>query len=75
MINKPKLNPIAYELLPLVYAALGLFAFTVNGAFPKLVGVALLSAAYIFICMRNHYRVEHNIESWLTKAIFKRKGD
>jgi hypothetical protein len=67
------LHPIVYEILPLVYAILGIFAIFASGFFAKLIGISLLSAAYVFICMRNHYRVEHGIESWLTRAIIKRK--
>ena len=71
--QKFHLHPIVYEMLPFVYAILGIFAIFASGFFAKLIGIFLLSAAYIFICMRNHYREEHGIKSWLTRAIIKRK--
>ena len=71
--KKFHLHPIMYEILPLIYAVLGLFALFTSGLFAKLIGISLLSAAYIFICMRNHYRVEHGVESWLTRSILRKK--
>jgi hypothetical protein len=75
MMTKSKfhLHPVIYEVLPFIYALLGTIAMFTSNIFTRVIGIALLSAAYIFICMRNHYRVEHGVDSWLTRSIFKKK--
>lgn len=68
------LPPAVYEVLPFLYGGLGIASFfACDGFIVKMIGVALLSAAYVILCVRSHYREEHGVESWINRNIFKGK--
>ena len=70
------LPPVIYEVLPFIYGCLGIASFfACDGFIVKMIGVALLSAAYVILCVRSHYREEHGVESWINRKIFRNKND
>ena len=69
------LPPVIYEVLPFIYGGLGIASFfACDGFIVKMIGVALLSAAYVILCVRANYREEHGVESWINRKIFRNEN-